>query len=183
MMGVRFTVRLWGLALAGSFMAATMALAAPAQAASASHLWAWGNGSSGQLGIGTAGVRVAPVPVGGLGTSGVRQVVAPNFFGPVVALTADGTVWAWGPGPLGNGSSSSTGITSPVTSVVSGQYQASGQNSIVAVGADGSLWSWGYSGFGATGSGGSGASPGRVPRVPSAHAVYDLEGSTWFAAV
>jgi len=70
-----------------------------------------------------------------------------------------------------------TGITSPIASVISGQ------NTIVARGTDGSLWSWGDSGFGANGSGGSGANPGRVPRVPAAQAVFDLEGGTWFAAV
>jgi len=41
----------------------------------------------------------------------------------------------------------------------------------------GTARAWGY------GSGGSGANPGRVPRVPAAQAVYDLEGGTWFAAV
>jgi alpha-tubulin suppressor-like RCC1 family protein len=77
--------------LTGSAVAAAMARAAPAQVAPASHLWAWGNGDGGQLGIGTPGVRITPVPVHGLGTSPVRQVVAPNLFGPVVDL--EGGTW------------------------------------------------------------------------------------------
>ena len=67
----------------------------------------------------------------------------------------------------------------PVTAVVSGQYYASGQNTVVARGSDGSLWSWGYSGFNATGGGGSGPQPARIPRIPPVSKVF----GTSFGAV
>jgi alpha-tubulin suppressor-like RCC1 family protein len=149
--------------LTGSAVAAAMALAVRAQAAPSSHLWAWGNGDGGQLGIGTPGVRITPVPVHGLGTSPVRQVVAPNFFGPVVALTADGTVWAWGPGPLGNGSPSSTGSDSPVqltslpgTVAIAATTQgndAALYNTFYALRSDGTVWAWGNGATGEVGDG------------------------------
>jgi alpha-tubulin suppressor-like RCC1 family protein len=119
----------------GAAVLGTVALvAAPAQAAPASRLWAWGDGD---LGIASGGVRVEAVPVHGLGTSPVRQVVSGNDFGPVLALLANGTVWAWGSGPLGNGEPATESRLTGVTSIVAGG------DAVYALRGDGTVWAWG----------------------------------------
>jgi len=55
-------------------------------------LWAWGDGSLGQLGDGTITNRASPVRIGG--TSLWDQVSARD--GAVMAIRTDGTLWAWG---------------------------------------------------------------------------------------
>jgi alpha-tubulin suppressor-like RCC1 family protein len=141
-------------------VAATALVAVPAQAAPASRLWAWGDGN---LGIPSGGVRVEPVPVHGLGTSPVRQVVAGNYFGPVLALLANGAVWAWGPGPLGNGSpvtgSSNTPValssladTAEIAATTVGNSHAD-YNTFYALRRDGTVWAWGNGANGELGDG------------------------------
>ena len=53
---------------------------------------AWGRNNYGQLGDGTTSNRLWPVQVQGL--SGVVAVAAGS--GHSLALSSDGTVWAWG---------------------------------------------------------------------------------------
>lgn len=71
-------------------------------------LWAWGDNSSGQLGIGyTGGFVTVPTRVG-TDTDWVDIAAGYKFS---LALKSDGTLWAWGyniSGQLGDG----TGITS-----------------------------------------------------------------------
>ena len=160
---------------------------------------AWGLGAQGENGDGHTATRTLPVTVTGL--SNVVSVTADHCTG--YAVLKDGTAWAWGYGRHGNlgdgqdiNSNSSvpvqiTGITSPVSSVTVWDpggffggitaFQGGG-NSIMAHGTDGSLWSWGDTSFGASGSGGDGAHPGKLPRVPAAHAVFPVPGEAWFAA-
>jgi len=138
----------------------------------------WGQGTQGQMGDGHTAMRLYPVTVAGL--TGISSVSI--GYQTTYAVASDGTLWAWGygrQGQLGNGVRENSSvpvkvinITVPVTAVVSGQYYASGQNTVVARGSDGSLWSWGYSGFNATGGGGSGAEPARIPRIPSVTNVF-----------
>jgi alpha-tubulin suppressor-like RCC1 family protein len=137
------------------------------------------------MGDGHTATRVYPVTVTGL--TGITEVSVGYYT--TYAVGPDGSLWAWGygrQGQLGDGVPGNspvpvkvTGITGPVTAVVPGQYQESGQNTVVARGSDGSLWSWGYAGFNDAGSGGSGANPGRIPRIPPATGVF----GTWFGAV
>jgi len=161
-------------------------------------VWAWGLGAQGENGDGHTATRLYPVTVTGL--SNVVSVSADHATG--YAVLKDGTAWAWGyglQGNLGDGQDANspvpvqiTGISSPVSSVTpwdpGGYYNSTtqpfgGGASIVARGTNGTLWSWGYSGFGADGSGGKGASPGQLPRVPAASAVFPVLGPGWFAAV
>ena len=70
-------------------------------------LWAWGSNDSGQLGDGTTTSRLSPVQVGGL--SGVTAMAA-GSSAYSLALTSDGTAWAWGPI---SSASSATGTRRP----------------------------------------------------------------------
>ena len=67
------------------------------------QIWAWGDNSVGQLGQGgLGGASLVPVVVTGL-TNGIAISAG---YSHSLALTADGTIWAWGlglQGQLGNG--------------------------------------------------------------------------------
>ncbi|MDD2510381.1 MAG: DUF3048 domain-containing protein [Syntrophomonas sp.] len=66
--------------------------------------WAWGNNYYGQLGDGTNNYNCTrPVLVQGL--SSIKQITSGSEH--TLALKDDGTVWAWGQGSLGTGTSSS----------------------------------------------------------------------------
>jgi alpha-tubulin suppressor-like RCC1 family protein len=138
----------------------------------------WGQGTQGQMGDGHTAMRLYPVAVEGL--TGISSVSI--GYQTTYAVASDGTLWAWGygrQGQLGDGVRDNSSvpvkvinITVPVTAVVSGQYYASGQETVVARGSDGSLWSWGYCGFNACGGGGSYAEPARIPRIPPVTNVF-----------
>jgi alpha-tubulin suppressor-like RCC1 family protein len=129
-------------------------------------LRAWGANGYGQLGDGSYTNRSAPVQVSGV-LSNVVQVSA--GWKHAVALTAGGAVWTWGDnteGEIGNGATSTTGISVPV--------QVAGINNAIAVSggdrytailmSDGTVWTWGWNGFGQLGDGSfaSRASPVQV---------------------
>jgi alpha-tubulin suppressor-like RCC1 family protein len=127
-------------------LAAAVLMAAPAQATARSPLWVWGPGPTG-----VAEDAAAPVPVHGLGPAPVKQVVK-DSTGPALVLLTDGTVWAAGPAPLGNGA---TGYSSTFVQVtaLSGVDEiavstlndgANGDSTIYALRDDGTVWAWGY---------------------------------------
>ena len=74
------------------------------------QIWAWGDNTEGQLGQGTlGGSSLVPVTVVGL-TNGIAISAG---YSHSLALTADGTIWAWGlglQGQLGNGSINTSGL-------------------------------------------------------------------------
>lgn len=73
-------------------------------------LWAWGNNSSGQLGLGDTTNRSSPVQVGSL--SNWSNIIAGQNF--VIALKTDKTLWAWGSGSYGKlGLGNTTSYSSP----------------------------------------------------------------------
>lgn len=117
-------------------------------------VWAWGDNSSGQLGIGTAGPGVDGPPVqvttaGGSPLTDVVQVAAGSDHS--LALRADGTAWAWGAGAsgrLGNGGAADalTAMrveTSAGTALSGVRAVAAGGASSWAVTAAGGAWGWG----------------------------------------
>ncbi|MDR0499403.1 MAG: hypothetical protein LBH03_06715, partial [Holophagales bacterium] len=88
------TAKDWGSASAGG--SHTVALKTDGS------LWAWGNGSFGQLGDGTEADRYKPIRVGG-DTDWVAVSAGEDH---TVALKSDGSLWAWGAnicGALGDG--------------------------------------------------------------------------------
>jgi alpha-tubulin suppressor-like RCC1 family protein len=137
-------------------------------------VWAWGHGSSGELGNGTV-TRVADRPVRVAGLTRVKAIAAGD--GSAYAIRRDGTVWAWGSGQwgaLGNGKTSHR--TRPV--------RVAGLRNIVAISSsdgatkyavrsDGTVWAWGSGKFGALGNGRSAshALPVRVLGMRGAVAV------------
>ena len=151
--------------------------AAPAQAVTRSHLWDWGGGP---LGLGKYADRTKPVPVHGLGTAAVRQVVSSN--GTVLVLLKDGTVWAWGSGPLGNGGGPSVSSQSPlqvtalsgVTAIAATTLLTASDatlSTFYALRGNGTVWAWGD---GSTGQLGNGGTTGRYTPGP----VTGLSGVT-----
>ena len=61
--------------------------------------WAWGTGTSGQLGDNTVSSKSSPVSV--VGAHSFTQIsVAPGSSNSY-ALKADGSVWSWGPRTAG----------------------------------------------------------------------------------
>ena len=114
--------------------------------------WAWGRGSSGQLGNSGITDRTSPVSIVG-GFTDWTQLSAGQSHG--TGIRANGTAWCWGfngSGYLGNNSTTNT--SSPVQ--VSGgftdwiQISASREHTC-AIRANGTVWSWGYNGSGRLG--------------------------------
>ena len=120
---------------------------------------AWGNNNSGQLGDTTLTDHPSPAPVSGLGAgSGVIAIAAGTSFS--MALTSNGTVWAWGnnaSGQLGDGTAptdhtapvqvSGLGAGSNVVQIVAGDAFA------VALKSDGTILAWGNNASGELGDG------------------------------
>ena len=111
--------------------------------------YAWGAGSSGQLGQGTSSVaRSSPVAVVGGHTFVEVDCAAPTSIG----LKGDGSAWTWGGGTNGAlGDNTTTSKSSPVAVVGNHSFihvSMGGENtgnSAVGFGlkADGSAWGWG----------------------------------------
>jgi alpha-tubulin suppressor-like RCC1 family protein len=116
--------------------------------------WAWGLGTSGQIGDGTTINRSSPVSIVG-GFTDWCQVSSGNSFS--LGLRISGTLWSWGVNvnnELGDGTSTSR--SSPV-SVVGGftdwcQIDAGGFHTL-GIRQDGTVWSWGSNFHGRLGDG------------------------------
>jgi len=120
-------------------------------------LWAWGSNQYGELGNPTGNGNQAaahPTPTQVAGT--YTQVAAGADH--VLALRADGSLWAWGynyNGELGNHTNNGTPNANPTPTQVAGTYTqvAAGGYHSLALRADGSLWAWGLNIFGQLGNG------------------------------
>ncbi|MGH9078336.1 MAG: RCC1 domain-containing protein, partial [Acidimicrobiales bacterium] len=151
-------------------------------------VWAWGDGTYGQLGDGVpcklavnpAGycASAAPQRVGGVSGIGCPAGAPPTCTpiaagtGFSLALGRDGTVWAWGAGYAGQlgipppavGPSSACDVACQDTAVpVPGLRGivsvAASQDDAYALGADGTVWAWGSTIQGAAGLGSSCPNP------------------------
>jgi alpha-tubulin suppressor-like RCC1 family protein len=143
-----------------------------------STVWTWGVNSAGRAGQDSDSLFVSPRPLPEL--HGVIAISAANhwtFGGHVLALTVDGSVWAWGQndkGQIGNGTfedQKKPVLVEGLTDVVS---IATGAAFSLAICADGSVWSWGDNSRGQLGTGDRVQStlPVRVQGLPFIREIY-----------
>ena len=113
-------------------------------------VWAWGLGTSGQLGDNTIVSKSAPVQVTMLaGTAPLTDVTAiasASGAGHTLALRSDGTVWAWGlgtNGQLGDGSAVTRSSAVQVMNLTDVIAISAGTAFSMALKSDGTVWTWG----------------------------------------
>ena len=117
--------------------------------------WAWGNGGSGRLGLGSTAHVSSPVQLGSLTDwNNLRDTHQNNA--QVIVIKSNGTMWAWGNngnGQLGIGVTGNK--SSPVQIGSSTYWTACAMQGVAghAVGDSGKLWAWGYGGQGRLGLG------------------------------
>ena len=123
---------------------------------SSGQVYAWGAGLDGQLGDGSTAGRTTPTAVAFPSGTVVTQVSAGGDHS--LALTATGTVYAWGDdshGELGDGTttSSDTPVAVPLPAGITFTDVSAGTTHSLAVGSDGSVWAWGMGASGQLGDG------------------------------
>jgi alpha-tubulin suppressor-like RCC1 family protein len=127
------------------------------------RLWAWGQNTAGQVGIGSTSAAVAtPALVAGLPS--LRAVAA--GLNHVLALDTGGRVWAWGQnsfGQVGTGGTSAA-VLAPylVTTAPRAKAVAAGAGHSLVVAEEfafGKVWGWGQNNFGQVGTGTASTSP------------------------
>jgi alpha-tubulin suppressor-like RCC1 family protein len=118
-------------------------------------VWAWGDGSFGELGLRTCPGKAGGCPPGPV--PGLSHVVAIAAGGQAAyALAADGVVWAWGGngyGQLGDGTLRASATPVRVARLRRVLAIAAGGTSAYAMSADGNVWAWGSNAYGQLGDG------------------------------
>ncbi len=117
-------------------------------------VWAWGNGSWGQLGDGTIEAGGKSVPVQALNLTGVVHIAAGGLHS--LAVKFDGTVWAWGLndyGALGDGTATNRKAPVQVSGITGVVQVAAGAAHSLALKSDGTVWAWGLNNYGQLGDG------------------------------
>jgi len=156
----------------------------------------WGDNTQGQLGTGDLTAQLLPTPIAAPQDRVSILENAVQVSGGLrfsVALTADGTVYAWGDdqyGQLGgyvtsNGAlGSPTPVAVPFTSSVNIVQVAAGQDFALALDADGTVYAWGRNQYGQLGSGNASANTffSRPQRVVSGNRIGILTGIVGIAA-
>jgi Regulator of chromosome condensation (RCC1) repeat len=136
----------------------------------------WGMEPGGQLGQGSVSGNASSVYGDVVGLTGVAQVAAGVEHS--LALTSDGSVWAWGAndyGQLGNGSTVNSDVPLQVPGLTGVTEIAAGGEFSLALTSAGSVWAWGVSDWGQLGDGSTASSDVPVP-------VAGLTGVTQIAA-
>jgi len=118
------------------------------------ELWAWGDNSSGAVGVPSVGnQRNTPIQVG----TATNWATVDGGNGHFLALTTTGELWAWGLNfnrQLGLGvNESSIGVPTRVGSASDWAWIAAAGNASYAIKTNGELYSWGLSSFGGIGLG------------------------------
>jgi alpha-tubulin suppressor-like RCC1 family protein len=119
--------------------------------------WGLGFNVTGSLGIGTDSLNIYQ-PTKVLGEPLNWKILNASYYNSV-GIKTDGTLWMWGDnrfGTLGNGTSSSTSINSPIQTISGGNNWKYAACSLyffqtAAIKTDGTLWTWGYNRQGALG--------------------------------
>lgn len=113
------------------------------------QLWAWGQNTYGQLGVGNNTNRSSPIQIGSL--SDWSKIAGGELHG--LAIRSDGTLWTWGYNTRGQlGDSTVVAKSSPIqigslktwTQISAGRYHS------LALRSDGTIWNWGGNYNGAT---------------------------------
>ena len=109
-------------------------------------LWAWGIGTSGELGDNTLLSKSSPIQTVAGGTNWRQVSCGSSHTG---AIKADGTLWLWGYnasyGALGD--NTIAGKSSPVQTIAAGsnwRQVSCGGFTTTAIKTDGTLWAWGF---------------------------------------
>ncbi len=123
-------------------------------------VWSWGGNDNGQLGIGNNVSSKTPVQVKGVGGSGFLQNII--AISEEMALSANGTVFAWGGnyiGQVGDGTNinrttpvqvkgpGGVGVLSDIIAIVKKDFSS------MALKSDGTIWTWGFNDYGILGDG------------------------------
>ena len=106
------------------------------------ELYAWGDNSTGQLGLGDTTNRSSPVQVGAL----VTWAEVTTGGSATVAIKNDGTMWSWGyngQGQLGLGDTTERSSPVQIGALTTWASVSVGGNFALAIKTDGTLWSWG----------------------------------------
>ncbi len=107
-------------------------------------VWTWGFYLFGPPGN-ASNTSNLPVQVSGLANVVAIAGGGPNA-GNYLALKGDGTVWAWGSGPLGNGSSDGSNVPVQVSGLANVTAISVGYFLNFVLKSDGTVWAWGYAG-------------------------------------
>lgn len=123
-------------------------------------LWAWGSNAKGQLGNGELATSKFATQVVTTGIIGdIVAIAAGGEFS--LALTSDGTIYAWGSNSHGQmGDGSTVTVKTPKKVVIQENLTevkivgiAAGGSHVLAIDDNGSIWAWGYNGLGQLGDG------------------------------
>ena len=128
-------------------------------------VWAWGSNSNGQLGDGTHGdtvwhTQTTPVQVVGPGGEGYLENVIAIAAGinNSLAITSDGSVWAWGNNyyGIGDGTNQSDVPSQVVGPDSVGYFEDAidisvGERNCLVLKSDSTVWAWGQSYYGVLG--------------------------------
>jgi alpha-tubulin suppressor-like RCC1 family protein len=121
-------------------------------------VYAWGNNASGQLGSTTPSCGTAPCSTTPIQVSGLSSITAiAEGYNFSLALTSNGTVYAWGDntyGTLGNGSTTNSMTPVPVAQIANVTAIAAGEFGL-ALTNSGTVYAWGDNLYGEVGAGSS----------------------------
>lgn len=124
-------------------------------------LWAWGDNTYAQLGLGATSSTTSLTQVGTANDWAAIYGKEYSTFG----VKKDGTLWAWGlngNGQLGLGDLLNRSIPTKVGTLNNWKYVSSKTGSTGAIKTDGTLWTWGNNTYGQLGYVGNTSSPTQV---------------------